>query len=157
MVARWSPKPCDVGSTPTRCANTPWCNGSTSGSGPLGLGSNPGGVALEGSAEWSASGLESRARCKPEGSIPVLSALEDVRRGAHLPCDGRPVDRPVVRLHLLPLDGCWDTEGPVKPLLQAGRVRFPDIQLRSATKVVTPPAKRRSRVRLPGWSLGDWC
>lgn len=86
VVLLRSPKPIAVGSTPTGRANTPWCNGNTGGSEPPVLGSNPGGVALEGSAEWSASGLENRARCKPEGSIPLLSALEDVRRGAHLPC-----------------------------------------------------------------------
>lgn len=33
----------------------------------------------DGSAQWWASGLESRARCKPEGSTPLLSALEDTR------------------------------------------------------------------------------
>ena len=56
------------------------------GSDPLGLGSNPGGVALEGSAERSASGLENRASREAEGSIPLLSALEDVARGGHPRC-----------------------------------------------------------------------
>lgn len=56
------------------------------GSDPLGLGSNPGGVALEGGAERSASSLENCAGRKAEGSIPSLSALEDVARGGHLPC-----------------------------------------------------------------------
>ena len=66
--------------------DTPWCNGNTGGSEPPVLGSNPGGVALEGSAERSASGLENRAGRKAEGSIPLLSALEDVARGRHSSC-----------------------------------------------------------------------
>jgi len=68
--------------------DTRWCNGSKRGSEPLGLGSNPGWVALEGSAERSASGLENRAGVTPEGSIPLLSAWKMWRVGATSPAKG---------------------------------------------------------------------
>jgi len=43
---------------------------------------------LEGSAERSASGLESRTRCKPKGSIPLLSAWKMWPVGATSPAKG---------------------------------------------------------------------
>lgn len=60
--------------------------GNIGGSGPLVLGSNPGGAALEGSAQWWASGLENRAGCDSLGVRFLYFPLEDVARGRHLPC-----------------------------------------------------------------------
>lgn len=60
--------------------------GNIGGSGPLVLGSNPGGAALEGSVQWWASGLENRAGCDSLGVRFLYFPLEDVARGRHLPC-----------------------------------------------------------------------
>lgn len=56
------------------------------GSEPRLLGSNPGGAALEGSVQWWASGLESRAGCDSLGVRFLYFPLEGVTRGRHPRC-----------------------------------------------------------------------
>src|SRR5690606_27973224 len=56
-----SPKPYREGSNPSSFAITHSSNGKTAGSGPVNRGSNPWWVALEGGAQWCATGLENQA------------------------------------------------------------------------------------------------
>ena len=68
--------------------DTRWCNGSMRGSEPLGLGSNPGWVALEGSVQRWASGLESRAGCDSLGVRFLYFPLDCVGLGPNAPAKG---------------------------------------------------------------------
>lgn len=126
------------------------------GSEPLGLGSNPGWVALDCSGQWCPTGLENQAVSNDEGSTPLLSAWIAWRWAPSLLLRGFS-RKAGGSIPLLSAAWVLGHKGGCNPL-DFGLAEF-DSQTSnwSATKVVALPAKQRSRVRLPGgplWAIG---